>query len=534
MHSRFGIAIGRALQMAALSGALVLAGTSFAAGQTTAESEEGISPWERQQRDPQGTKITGGWAADLKNWPGFAVLRFRPRDAKDVAYFCGGVMIAKQWMVTAAHCLNAWKCDRDNGATCEATAELSQLAEIGKHLKGAGVVEVVAGVGKLLDVPERSVFKIVSGHRHGLFVKGIKQAGSDCGPGGCAAKVGNDIALIQIEGEYGGPLARISGAVSSDPPDDLRTPVYVAGFGREKQGGALMVQQRSGFGAVIAPSMNLLETLVPTVPIKRCQQQYQQFKYSIRDSQLCATDEKTRTRDACQGDSGGPLMAFDRKNRPYVVGLTSYGIGCATSGNAGVYTRVSSFRGWIDGFVKAQFLKSEERVAYEARVPVWKAIEQIKKVSDLSLGICTSGAAPLNCRTTTAKLPATENLLALKVKGQTTGDLVVFVLTPDGRIDQLFPRGQEGLRLNAGSEVVLPRSTGGQGFRFDWDWLEGQLVAVLLPPNLGNKPISDQITLAAQAGGRVSDSLLYIKAMTDAIAAARGRVAVSPLTLVRL
>ena len=41
-----------------------------------------------------------------------------------------------------------------------------------------------------------------------------------------------------------------------------------------------------------------------------------------------------------QGDSGGPLVCM-KGNRYELVGLTSYGKGCAEKGTYGVYTKVS-------------------------------------------------------------------------------------------------------------------------------------------------------------------------------------------------
>lgn len=52
--------------------------------------------------------------------------------------------------------------------------------------------------------------------------------------------------------------------------------------------------------------------------------------------------------DACQGDSGSPAFVYLRKKRQYrVVGIVSWGIGCAVDGFPGVYSKVSSSRKWI-------------------------------------------------------------------------------------------------------------------------------------------------------------------------------------------
>ena len=50
--------------------------------------------------------------------------------------------------------------------------------------------------------------------------------------------------------------------------------------------------------------------------------------------------------DTCYGDSGGPLL-YVYNGVTYLVGLTSWGNGCALKGYPGVYTNVNYYRDWI-------------------------------------------------------------------------------------------------------------------------------------------------------------------------------------------
>jgi secreted trypsin-like serine protease len=52
---------------------------------------------------------------------------------------------------------------------------------------------------------------------------------------------------------------------------------------------------------------------------------------------VCAGEQRTGGKDACQGDSGGPLVVDGR-----LVGLVSWGTGCAEAGHPGVYTRLAA------------------------------------------------------------------------------------------------------------------------------------------------------------------------------------------------
>lgn len=48
------------------------------------------------------------------------------------------------------------------------------------------------------------------------------------------------------------------------------------------------------------------------------------------------------------GDSGGPMIAFDDSTEiPILIGIVSWGIGCAEPGAPGVYARVQTALDWI-------------------------------------------------------------------------------------------------------------------------------------------------------------------------------------------
>jgi len=63
---------------------------------------------------------------------------------------------------------------------------------------------------------------------------------------------------------------------------------------------------------------------------------------------ICA-GKQTGGVDSCQGDSGGPLVtkATGVDTGYSLVGVVSFGFGCAQRNFYGVYTEVSHYLGWI-------------------------------------------------------------------------------------------------------------------------------------------------------------------------------------------
>jgi len=68
-------------------------------------------------------------------------------------------------------------------------------------------------------------------------------------------------------------------------------------------------------------------------------------RFQLDSSEICAGGEIGK--DACTGDGGSPLVCQAQSGRWTVVGLVTWGVGCASE-TPGVYVRISHFRNWIN------------------------------------------------------------------------------------------------------------------------------------------------------------------------------------------
>ncbi|KAF9814872.1 hypothetical protein SFRURICE_016717 [Spodoptera frugiperda] len=228
-------------------------------------------------------RIVNGEPVDIKEVPYQAALRRRVLSGW--AHTCGAVIITSRGVLTAAHCVEAFV----------SQPSLLRVA-VGTSSRLTG--------GKTYDV---SVI-----HSHEGF---------------STSTLEHDIALLSTTKvmDFGETVAPVS--VASEHyvlPDG--TGAIVSGFGTTSYEGSSSEVLQAARVSIVSQSV--------------CARAYLRIA-NIGTGMVCAVGSNP-PKDACQGDSGGPLVV-----RNVLVGIVSWGEGCANANYPGVYTRVSEYSPWI-------------------------------------------------------------------------------------------------------------------------------------------------------------------------------------------
>jgi len=265
--------------------------------------------------------ILGGNVTKRGELPYQAALGYRGKKGKGNSYNCGGTLINKRYVITAAHCHD-------------------------KKLRRFQIREVVLGEWDLEKDPdcEGSCKKVQRFNIRPIDVTMYEDWDINK-----VTTNGNDIALIR--------LPRLALTIEEDF-DQLVSPVClgwdqtiqvpdhtftVSGWGRTNNDGSDL----GDFKTAGAHSSKLLKLIVPRIPLDKCKADFPIFE-DLPEKVFCAGGEEGK--DSCSGDSGGPLVAQvegDFKEPKYLVGIVSFGTSKCAQGIPGVYTSIDYYLPWI-------------------------------------------------------------------------------------------------------------------------------------------------------------------------------------------
>lgn len=230
-------------------------------------------------------RIVGGAPAQIKDYPFMTAL-----SDKNGGQFCGGSLVAKRWVLTAAHCV-----------TNRSATRISVVM---------GRTNLNARNGEEIDVK-----RIIS---HPKYIPDSGEV--------------PDIALLELARDARAePIELVHVRTSLDDPDTMATTI---GWGRTSENGN--------------SSKKLRQVSVPIMSNAACNRAYINANRNFSAALEICAGYPTGGRDACQGDSGGPLIVDRGQGLSSLqVGVVSWGSGCARPDAPGVYARISRFVDWM-------------------------------------------------------------------------------------------------------------------------------------------------------------------------------------------
>lgn len=243
----------------------------------------------------QGQRIVNGEEATAHEFPWIISMM----DGSGY-WYCGGSILNEEWIVTAAHCVHG-NSDKENKDV---------WVRVGDHDNSDP---------DDTDFHKKQTFKVKRIVIHPKYDPGTTN---------------NDVALLKLKDKI--DFSKFDGTVA---------PICIPQQLRAYTGQTVTVAGWGALGEGEQQSEKLLKVDLQMLSMQSCREDYKYPADWITSRMMCTF---ALNQDACQGDSGGPLVWENtERNRFELVGVVSWGVGCASKNHPGVFAKLSYFWNWI-------------------------------------------------------------------------------------------------------------------------------------------------------------------------------------------
>jgi trypsin len=273
--------------------------------------------------DTAEPRIVGGQTTTIEEYPWQAGLLIGTSGSAFSRQFCGGSLLTTRIVITAAHCL-------DEDPDCDNLPMDMTLPDCGPATDPGGDgtaeidpndLEILLGTTRLSSATPADDYGVYPDH-DAISIH----------PSFNPSNFRNDVGYVVLTGGVVESSKIQTIMIAGDLEErDLWLPgvfTEISGWGRTTQGGA--------------KSDTLRAASVPIVSDSACGSSAMYGPSFHAPTMVCAGFSQGGV-DTCQGDSGGPLQApLQTPDGEYrLVGITSWGSGCAQPNRPGVYTRIA-------------------------------------------------------------------------------------------------------------------------------------------------------------------------------------------------